>query len=254
MHDVLLIAGCSHAAGAEINGSQDSVYNRQHSFGNCLARILNKIPVNIGHHGISNQGIARLVMSWVNNQWKREDVNLSVLISWTDSGRMELSRPYEIDGLKIVRSADWFDNTQSFVYNVNHGTGEGDGGEYTKDEILYFEEVKRFMVSNPSYMELSSIHTVLMLQNFLKLNNINYLMCNSTVVFADNNNLLTDYYVPLVDQNRYYEMLDPDKSFYMKYKNLGYENPKARYWHHDEIPHKMWADELAIFAGEKQCF
>jgi len=96
--DVLLIAGCSHIAGAEINGAQDSVYNRQYSFGNCLARKLNKIPVNIGHHSISNAGIARSVMTWIDNQLKSDYVNLSVVIAWTDSGRMELVRPYEIDG------------------------------------------------------------------------------------------------------------------------------------------------------------
>ena len=37
MEKIMLIAGCSHAAGSEIDGTEDSVYNRQHSFGALLA-------------------------------------------------------------------------------------------------------------------------------------------------------------------------------------------------------------------------
>jgi hypothetical protein len=38
-----------------------------------------------------------------------------------------------------------------------------------------------------------------------------------------------------------------DQSFFIKYKNLGYTNLKAKYWHHDETPHAMFADELFKF-------
>jgi hypothetical protein len=34
---ILLIAGCSHTAGSEIDGSEDSKHNRKHSYGNQLA-------------------------------------------------------------------------------------------------------------------------------------------------------------------------------------------------------------------------
>jgi hypothetical protein len=55
---VLLIAGCSHAAGSEIDGTEDSIYNRQHSFGNLLAEKLGRRPINIASSAANNQCIA----------------------------------------------------------------------------------------------------------------------------------------------------------------------------------------------------
>ena len=37
---VALIAGCSHTAGFEIDGTEDPEHNRQHSWGNQLAHML----------------------------------------------------------------------------------------------------------------------------------------------------------------------------------------------------------------------
>ena len=37
------------------------------------------------------------------------------------------------------------------------------------------------------------------------------------------------------------------KGFFWRYRDLGYNNPKARYWHHGEEPHKLFADELYQF-------
>ena len=60
----MLIAGCSHAAGSEINGTEDSIYNRQQSFGARLASKLGYRPINIASNGASNSGIARSVLKW----------------------------------------------------------------------------------------------------------------------------------------------------------------------------------------------
>jgi hypothetical protein len=42
-------------------------------------------------------------------------------------------------------------------------------------------------------------------------------------------------------------MLENESAFYTKYKNLGYKNDKAKYWHHDEVPHQLYAAELIQF-------
>ena len=39
---ILLIAGCSHAAGSEIDGKEDSKYNREHSYGALVAKKLKR--------------------------------------------------------------------------------------------------------------------------------------------------------------------------------------------------------------------
>lgn len=36
---IMLVTGCSHAGGSEIDGTEDSAYNREHSFGNVLGKI-----------------------------------------------------------------------------------------------------------------------------------------------------------------------------------------------------------------------
>jgi hypothetical protein len=62
------------------------------------------------------------------------------------------------------------------------------------------------------------------------------------------------FYLDQIDESKYYNMLDNDQSFYTKYKNLGYTNPNAKYWHHDETPHAMYADELYNFIESQNVF
>ena len=42
-------------------------------------------------------------------------------------------------------------------------------------------------------------------------------------------------------------MLDNEESFFWKYRDAGFENPKAKYWHHNEVPHEMFAEKLFAF-------
>ena len=42
-------------------------------------------------------------------------------------------------------------------------------------------------------------------------------------------------------------MLDNDAAFFWHYRNAGYENPKAKYWHHNEEPHRLHAEKLFNF-------
>jgi len=59
---IMLIAGCSHTAGSEIDGTEDSKYNRLHSYGGILAEKMGYIPVNIAEPGSTNSTIARSVL------------------------------------------------------------------------------------------------------------------------------------------------------------------------------------------------
>jgi hypothetical protein len=64
---ILLIAGCSHAAGSEIDGNEDSEYNREHSYGALVAKKLKRKPINISQVGATNTGISRQVQQWFHN-------------------------------------------------------------------------------------------------------------------------------------------------------------------------------------------
>jgi hypothetical protein len=42
-----------------------------------------------------------------------------------------------------------------------------------------------------------------------------------------------------------------DEGFWFKYRELGYYNKKAKYWHHDETPHRLYAEELYNSIAER---
>lgn len=69
---ILLVAGCSHAAGSEIDGQEDSVYNRSKSFGGMLAKHMGYTPHNISLNGSANGSIARSVMNWFEKKYEPE--------------------------------------------------------------------------------------------------------------------------------------------------------------------------------------
>ena len=87
---IMLIAGCSHASGSEIDGQQDSKFNRQHSFGNILASKFGYNPINMAEPGSTNPTIARSILQWFSEKYDSDSMDVFVLISWTDSSRMEV--------------------------------------------------------------------------------------------------------------------------------------------------------------------
>ena len=72
-------------------------------------------------------------------------------------------------------------------------------------------------------------------------------MTNTMKMFSPENTHL-QFYINLVDQSKYMDMLDNDAAFFWHYRNAGYENPKAKYWHHNEEPHRLHAEKLFKFS------
>lgn len=243
----MLIAGCSHAAGSEINGLEDSVYNRQHSFGNLVAFNYGYRPINIAQNGMTNSGITRSILKWIEKCYDPNTMELFVLVSWTESTRLEIpaNRNFWYNGSS--KAADWFDETANTYFRINLGWAGGDD-----EEKALFPDYQKFMVENEKYLELTSINNVLLVQYLLKSKNIKYIMCNAMHMFTlpskHNQELLT-----LVDSSKYYKMKNNEDCFFWKYRNLGHTNPKAKYWHHGEEPHKLYAQELCNFIGESKC-
>jgi len=67
-------------------------------------------------------------------------------------------------------------------------------------------------------------------------------------------NMHLEQYIRLIDHTKYYQMLSEANAFYWHYRNLNYENKKAKFWHHNEEPHRLYAEELYKFIGESKCF
>lgn len=239
---ILLIAGCSNAAGYEINGKEfDSKENRAQSFGNLLAKKLYKQPVNIAMGAMSNNAIARSVLSWFNSEYSEELHDVTVLVGWSESCRVDCAYdpPMDYD----APACDWYTEDNKNYININPGQILHEN--MPEKESTYVHDFQELMAKYPQYIEMLSWLTAMNLQTFLKSKNINYIFCNTMHMFHDQT--LIDTYRKFIDESKWYNMMDNDKCFYWYYKNQGYENHQAQYWHHGAEPHRLYADELYAF-------
>lgn len=248
MEKILLIAGCSHVAGSEIDGQEDSQYNREHSFGGILAQKFGYKSINIAQNGMTNSGIARSVLKWFQHFYNPETMKVFVLVAWTESTRLEIPSNRNFYYNTCSKAASWFDETANMFFRINLGWAGGDDEE--RELFPYYHE---FIAKNENYIELQSINHVLQIQYFLKSKNIEYVMCNS-MFLCTLPNRANEQYLQLIDETRFYNLNDNRLSFFWKFRNLGYANPKAKYWHHGEEPHRLYAEELYKFLGENNVF
>jgi len=245
---ILLIAGCSHAAGSEIDGTEDSEYNRHHCFGSNIAKQLGRRPINMSIAGYNNSAIARSVLKWFSATYNPKKMDVMVLIAWTDSTRLEIPLESYENIVPQPNFSNWFDVTSSSFFRTVMGyTGDKDNPE----EVDMLARAHRFVVENERYIEIISVNYVLQLQYFLQSKKVDYLMCNSMPIFQ-NHTAHLGYYLNLVDSTKYYGIYNSEQAFYPKYKKEGYTNPKAKYWHHDEVPHDLFAQELLDFIEENK--
>jgi hypothetical protein len=240
MKRIGLVAGCSHSAGSEIDGTPDSDYNRDNSFGSLLCKQLGYEPVNISLNGSTNSGIARSILEWFTQHYDSESMDVFVCIGWTESSRLEI--PKLCDYRQNNNAAAWFDMSANNFWRINFGW-EGN----TEEERTTLPPYQRFMADNPLMLELWTATDVLMIQYMLKSYNIPYVMTNTMHMFQPSE-YFTSTLVDKIDETCYYNLkTDQEHSFYHKYKNMGYTNPKAVYWHHNEEPHRLYAEELYNF-------
>lgn len=242
MEKIMLITGCSHAGGSEIDGTLDSVYNRQHSFGNLLAEKLGYRPINIAVPASTNIGIARGVLQWFAEQHNPAEQEVFVLIAWAESSRTEAPIPSPIDYLHGIPSIDWYPSQISNYLMVNNGASSH---TIWQEEIL--SRFRIFIGENLEYLEVISATCALQLQYFLKMKNIEYCMCNTGYMFTKEAKHMK-FYLDQLDSSRYMNMYsDEYGGFFWKYRNIGHVNPLAKYHHHGEEPHALYADELYKF-------
>lgn len=243
MKKIGLIAGCSHSSGAEIDGVLDSTYNRDHSFGSILCRKLGYEPLNIALNGAANSGIARSISQWFKTEYKPEEMQVFVVIGWTESSRIEI--PAEVRPSNFFSgnpTVPWYDSSANSFLRINFGYS---GDQQWEKELI--PKYHRFMAENPIILENWCATNVLMTQYFLKHLNIPYVMCSTMHMFKPKEHF-SSFLVDMIDATRYYNLkTDQDGSFYFKYKNMGYDNPKAKYWHHAEVAHELYAEELYNF-------
>ena len=146
-----LIAGCSHAAGFEIDGCEDSAYNRANSFGSVLASILKLTPHNIALGAQSNSAIARSVIDYIENNNSIE----FVCVGWTEMTRVSLPSGHDVDHLGSNKTVDTYTKVNSKFLEINSGwPGFTD---YEKSIMPYWHE---FMVKQSDILELITVKEI----------------------------------------------------------------------------------------------
>lgn len=239
----MLIAGCSHAAGSEIDGAQDSAYNRQHSFGNLTAENFGYEPVNICQMGATNSSIARSVMEYILTQQKPD----FVLIAWTDSIRVEAPYYRPTDYKRFNPNIDWYDSSGEDYLRVSMLISS----IQIEEERELTLDFQSFTIRNEYYTEINNMMHIINLQNFLKLNQIPYMMVNTNYMF-EKMHCTIRWYFKLIDTLRYPNFDNNQENFYPKYKNLGYTNPLAKYYHHGEEVHLDYSKYLTGYILENK--
>lgn len=234
----MLISGGSDLAGSEIDGTEDSAYNRDHAFGNLLAHQMGYKPVNIAINGATNPTIARSVIEWFDQNYDPFLMDVFVVVGWSESARMEVPVDHRCDYTNSDRATDWYSITSEDYLRINMGWK---GNDDERAFIAYYHE---FIARNTTYLEVVSANSVLQLQYFFNMHAVPYVMCNTLHMFTPGKHI--DFYIKQIDTSRYYQY-DNNDGFYWKYKNAGYTNPKAKYWHHGEVPHKLFSEELYQF-------
>lgn len=237
---ILLIAGCSHAAGSEIDGQPDSIHNRQHSFGNQLAVKMGRKAINIASTGASNQAIARTIIEWLDECYDANTMDLFVLVSWTESCRIDfpMNRPTHHEHWNPA--SEYVSSSARDYIRINMAYKGADDEERYK-----IATCQTFMAFTPVFFEILTANLILQIQYFLNSKSIDYLMCNTMYLLSESHHF--NFYIDKIDQNKYLNLLNNDESFYWKYRNAGFLNPNAKYWHHGEEPHALFAEELYNF-------
>jgi hypothetical protein len=242
---IMLIAGCSHAAGFEIDGTFDSQHNRSNSFGNLFAKQLGYRPINIASGGATNPTISRSIIEWIENFYDEQTQELFVLIAWTESSRLELPVDIAHDYDSGNPAADWQDHYGHSYLRINQGWR---GNSLQERKMLAYYQ--KFIADNLEYLEIISANLVLQIQFYLTSKKIDFLMCSTMHMFTETYTHLEPY-INKIDKTKYIDLMNTSESFFWKYKNAGYENPKAKFWHHEAEPHRLYSEKLLSYINTK---
>ena len=245
---ILLVAGCSHAGGYEIDYTMDSEYNRAHSFGGQLThshRIFSdRKLINISAGAMGNSFILRSILYWFQQCYDPDLHDVFSLVAWSDSSRWEIPKELGQDILSNNPHMDWFTKKHNDYLSVQLGwihKGRPD------DEVMQ-ETYINFITEFPEQMEILSFNYALQLQWFFQSKGLDYLMCDTLHNFDKNSPWIS---AEMIDKSKYIHMGEPLKSFYLEYKEL-WPNVSREYGHMGREAHEHYSQKLEKFIQENQ--
>ena len=184
-----------------------------------LASTLNMDVVNAGKQGASNDYIVRSTINAVSEL--RPDL---VVVAWTSCSRMEFADEYGTYDIWPGCTSREFDNNGQFAHR--------------KELIGYIS-----YHSNDEYEYSRWLQQVVLLQNFLKVQNVNYVMCNT----FDNQQRNKKFKKTNIN---YWNMIDSSKFLGWPYEGIvewTYGTPHGRGGHPLELGHERIAKQIVEY-------
>jgi hypothetical protein len=235
-HRTLLVNGCSHAAGSDIDPleHEPSGWSPRKAFGGHLATALGWQYENIAMPGGSNERIVRTTVERVGRALSDgSSCRLFVLVMWTGHYRFEL-----------------YDDRRQCWLNLCPGVEESsyfDGYPFAVQRYFKYHYLVRSTRTETSTRFWLS---VLLLQSYLELHGVQYLFCNSYEVLDCDPSF--DGYMRQLKHRRFYEPFDKSRSYWWQLKADGYRvngppasaRPRGFQGHYGEDGHRSWAERL----------
>jgi len=236
----LVAVGCSHTAGAEIDGNTTSFYNRQNCFAAQLAKKLGYNYINVSVNGASNQFIHRKVIEYITN-YMENPKEVFFLIGWTSSERMEL-RYSENNDFEYLNFAD-LEDRKYFPFTSG-----------THKKIILDDKMKKLnkftdILFDYHLKENERATLAYSTQQTLKSLEIPYFMFNSC-----NGIERTEYtgaIIDKLDRTNYYEPDNGDYAYFPYCKFVLKHENFAPYWHHFKPAHDDYTNVLYSILKER---
>jgi len=250
---ILLVSGCSHAGGYEIDYSMDSEYNRYHSFGGQLThpdRIFSdRKLINISAGSVSNSYILRNTLLWFQQCYDPDLHDVFCLIAWSDSARWELPLAQGQDIQCNNPHLPWFSPKHNDYLAVNLGWIHNNRPEFPELDQEAMQQTYHNLINEfPEQMEILSFNYALQLQWFFQSKGIEYLMCDTLHNFDKDSIWIS---AEMLDASRYMNLGLPLSSFYLYYKEL-YVNVSREFGHLGRDAHEHYSQKLEEFILENQ--
>jgi hypothetical protein len=215
----LLVSGCSHSAGSEIEAPRHPG-SPERAFGGYLKNLLQfNNYVNLSGPGFSNQWIYHKTIEYLETLENPQD--WFVIIGWTNASRMPV---YCYEKNEVVHLCP------------NH-----------LDLSIYGKAVQKaydhlYGTILPIHTSIQTEHTrIIGMQSILKQLKIPYLFFDSVLSNHEHSN------TKLLDLNRYYEFNQRDSTFWRNYQINFWDNSDRWAYHAPESYHQYWASKLAEF-------
>lgn len=237
---VLLVAGCSHSCGSEIEeaGLAESEYNVNNSYGGVLATELNLKHYNIASSNNSNKIIISNVVHHIHLLLKSYNPkDIFVIVGWTGFAR------YEVVHKEVLHR--WTFNSDKNRWWHNR-----------PKEIQDYHRIWQKFV-NQNMLCNNHVLNYVLLKNFLDHQKINYFFFNAVhsldyadkdyLQFHDDQNIDQIGYEMIKNDERYYFPFEESKTFFHTLKEKFDPFEDGRWYHFKEDGHHAWAEIIKPF-------